>query len=213
MDRKNIFSRTSLIFMAVMLIFGYTYFDNAQALAQRSRSNSSRGNGGVPRGTEMKLRLNTDIDTSKSKGGDRFSAVVLSPSKYADATVNGHIASIKQSGKLKGQTVLKMVFDSIRLQDGNYPLQGDLVKVYGEKSAKNVDDEGNVKSGGRGSSTVKRSAGGAAVGAILGGVLGGGKGAAIGAAAGAGAGAGSNVARGADKIKIESGTEMLIRSR
>ena len=53
---------------------------------------------------------------------------------------------------------------------------------------------------------------GGAAGAIIGGVAGGGKGAAIGAGIGAGAGAGSNVIRGSNQIKLESGTEMLIRT-
>src|SRR5918996_2932613 len=72
----------------------------------------------IPNGTEMKIRLEEEIDTKKSRDGDRFTATVLSPSKYADATVEGHIAKIDESGKLTGKTELALSFDRIRLRNG-----------------------------------------------------------------------------------------------
>ena len=60
-------------------------------------------------------------------------------------------------------------------------MAAQVVKVYGEDSAKEVDEEGNVKSGSKGKTTAVRTGGGAALGAIVGGIAGGGKGAAIGA--------------------------------
>jgi hypothetical protein len=167
----------------------------------------------IPTGTEMKIRLETTIDTKESKDGDRFTATVLSPSKYADATIEGHIAKIDKSGKVTGKTELALAFDRIRLTNGqSATMAAQVVKVYGEDSAKEVDEEGNVKSGSQGKTTAVRSGGGAALGAIIGGIAGGGKGAAIGAAAGAGVGAGSVLIQGSKKVKLESGTEILIKT-
>jgi hypothetical protein len=167
----------------------------------------------IPKGTEMKIRLENDIDTKESKDGDQFTAIVLTPSRYADATIQGHIAKIDKSGKLSGKTELALSFDRIRLKNGdNATIAAQVVKVYGEDSAKEVDEEGNVKSGSKGKTTAVRTGGGAALGAIIGGIAGGGKGAAIGAGIGAAAGAGSTYIQGSNKVKLESGTEILIRT-
>jgi hypothetical protein len=105
----------------------------------------------IPNGTEIKIRLDDEIDTKKSRDGDRFTATVLSPSKYADATVEGHIAKIDESGKLTGKTELALSFDRIRLRNGQSGrMAAQVVKVYGEDSVKEVDEEGNVKSGSKG---------------------------------------------------------------
>jgi hypothetical protein len=167
----------------------------------------------IPRGTEIKVRLEDEIDSKKSRDGDRFTATVLSPRNYADATIEGHIAKIDESGKLSGKTELSLTFDRIRLRNGESGrMAAQVVKVYGEDSVKEVDEEGNVKSGSKGKTTAVRTGGGAALGAIVGGIAGGGKGAAIGAAIGAGAGAASTAIQGSNKVKLDSGTEILIRT-
>jgi hypothetical protein len=167
----------------------------------------------IPTGTEIKIRLENEIDTKESRDGDRFTATVLTPSRYADATIEGHIAKINKSGKLSGKTELALSFDRIRLRNGEGGrMAAQVVKVYGEDSAKEVDEEGNVKSGSKGKTTAVRTGGGAALGAIVGGIAGGGKGAAIGAAVGAAAGAGSTYIQGSNKVKLDSGTEILIRT-
>lgn len=165
----------------------------------------------VPAGTQMKIRLEDTIDTKEARSGDRFKATVLTPARYDESVIEGHLASVKQSGKFKGRTSIVFVFDRIRYREGGTaPLRAQVVRVYGEDDAK-VDEEGRVESGKQGSKTTKRTVGGAVVGAVIGGVVGGGKGAAIGAAVGAGAGAGSVYIQGSKRLKLESGTEMLIR--
>lgn len=167
----------------------------------------------IPRGTEMKIRLEDTIDTKESKDGDRFTATVLTPALYADATVEGHVAKIDKSGKMSGKTELVLAFDRIKLRSGEtITMDAQVVKVYGEDSAKEVDEEGNIKSGSKTKTTAVRTGGGAAAGAVIGAIAGGGKGAAIGAAIGAAAGAGSTYIQGSNKVKLEPGTEMLIRT-
>ncbi len=165
----------------------------------------------IAKNTEIKIRLSSDVDTKTAQDGDKFTATVLEPSKVAGATIEGHIAAVKQSGKLKGKTALALTFDTITHPNGaSAPLAAQLVKVYDTESAKKVDTEGNIESGDKTKATMIRSGGGAAAGAVLGGIAGGGKGAAIGAILGAVAGGASTYIQGANTIKLERGTEILI---
>ncbi len=177
-----------------------------------SRS-SSRSQIIVPDGLQMKVRLTSPIDTRVNKSGDRFTAVVLDPSDYADAVIEGHIAQLNKSGKATGKTEVAFAFDSIRLSDGRSGrFAAQVEKVYQSETVKTVDEEGNVETGNRTKDTATRGVGGAALGAIIGGIAGGGKGAAIGAAIGAGVGVGSVFVQGGKDLILEPGTEILLRS-
>ncbi len=210
---------TAHLMIAALLLAALGFAESTEAQTRKKRRTVRRAATAapaafhVPVGTDLKIRLETEVNTKESKNGDTFTATVLTPSKYEGATVYGHVAAIKQSGKFKGQTALALEFDKITLTSGESAnMAAQVSRVYGEKSAKDVDEEGNVKSGGQGSTTVKRSAGGAAIGAVIGAIAGGGKGAAIGAAVGGAAGAGSVFITGTNKVKLERGTEILIRT-
>jgi hypothetical protein len=167
----------------------------------------------VPDGISMKIRLNTEISTKTNREGDKFTAVVLDPSDFAEAIVEGHIAALNKSGKATGKTELSLAFDTIRLRDGRGSrIAGQVEKVYQSESVKTVDEEGNVETGSRGKDTATRGVAGGALGAIIGGIAGGGKGAAIGAILGAGVGAGSVLVQDGKNLILEPGTEILIRT-
>jgi hypothetical protein len=163
----------------------------------------------VPVGTNLKVRLNETLSSKESRAGDKFTATVMDPVRFNEATVHGHIRSIVKSGKVKGRTTMNLNFDSIDLTDGKHGvLHGYITKVYGSKSS--TDNEGGVQSESRGNQTVKRTGIGATAGAIIGGLAGGGKGAAIGLLLGGAGGAGSLAINGSKELKLESGTEMLV---
>jgi hypothetical protein len=167
----------------------------------------------VPDGIQMKIRLNTEISTKTNREGDKFTAVVLDPSDFAEATVEGHIAALNKSGKATGKTELSLAFDTIRLRDGRGSrFAGQVEKVYQSESVKTVDEEGNVETGSRGKDTATRGVAGGALGAIIGGIAGGGKGAVIGGILGAGVGAGSVLVQDGKNLILEPGTEILIRT-
>jgi hypothetical protein len=185
---------------------------NLTADAQTRRTRRRTTTTLVPAGTQLRIRLNDTLSSKESRVGDRFTATVVNPARYEEATVNGHVRSIIKSGRVEGRTTMNLIFDSIRLRDGRTgPLRAEVVRVYDSDSAKKVDEEGGVQSGGRGKQTLKRSGIGAAAGAVIGAIAGGGKGAAIGLIVGGAAGAGSIAVQGSKELKIESGTEMLIR--
>ena len=179
----------------------------------RDRQTQSRRAISIPDGTQMKIRLTTQINTKNNKAGDKFTAVVVDPADYSEALVEGHIAKLNKSGKASGKTELALAFDSISMRDGRSGrLDAQVEKVYQSESVKTVDEEGNVQSSSRSKDTAVRGVGGAALGAIIGGIAGGGKGAAIGAAVGAGAGMGSVFIDGGKEMILEPGTEILIRT-
>jgi hypothetical protein len=160
-------------------------------------------------GTNLKVRLNDTLTSKESRAGDKFTATVIDPVRFNEATVHGHIRSIVQSGKVKGRTTMNLAFDSIDLPDGKHDvLHGYVTKVYGAKGT--ADNEGGVQSESRGNQTLKRAGIGATAGAIIGGLAGGGKGAAIGLILGGAGGAGSLAINGSKELKLESGTEMLV---
>jgi hypothetical protein len=165
----------------------------------------------VPVGTNLKVRLNETLSSKESRAGDKFTAAVLDPVRFNEGTVHGHIRSIVKSGKVTGRTTMNLAFDSIDLTDGRHgTLHGYVIKVYGSNAAQ-TDEEGGVQSKSRGNQTLKRSGIGATAGAIIGGIAGGGKGAAIGLILGGAGGASSLAIKGSKELKLESGTEMLVR--
>ncbi len=165
----------------------------------------------VPDGTSLKIRLEETLSSKESRVGDRFTATVLDPVRFNEATVTGHISSIQKSGKIKGRTSMNLAFDSVRLSEGRSgTLHGYVTRVYGS-GAGQADTEGGIESGSRTKQTVKRGAIGAGAGAVLGAIVGGGKGAAIGLILGGAGGAGSLAVQGSKELKLESGTELLVR--
>jgi outer membrane lipoprotein SlyB len=167
----------------------------------------------VPGDLDMKLRLTSKIDTSTSRVGDNFTAVVVDPSEYEGATVVGHISKLNRSGRVSGKTELAIEFDSITLKDGRQaPFSADLERVYESENVKKVDEEGNVETSSRTKDSQVRGGVGAAAGAILGGIAGGGKGAVLGAIIGGAAGVGTVAIEGNKDLILDSGTEMLVKT-
>ncbi len=165
----------------------------------------------VPVGTSLKIRLEETLSSKDSRVGDTFTAIVTDPNRFDGATVRGHISSIQKSGKIKGRTSMNLAFNSIELTDGRKStLRGYVTRVYGNDGGR-ADNEGGVESGSRTNQTIKRAGIGAAAGAIIGAIAGGGKGAGIGLILGGAGGAGSLAIQGSKELKLEAGTELLVR--
>ncbi|HEV7398501.1 MAG TPA: hypothetical protein VGN86_18455 [Pyrinomonadaceae bacterium] len=199
-----------LVGIVTVALFAIPMLVSAQTKPSMRRGKSKVVKPLVPVGTNLKVRLDDTLSSKQSRVGDRFTTTVVDPSRFDEATVNGHISSIKKSGKVKGRTSINLAFDSIRLRDGRSgTLHGYVTKVYGSGSGQ-ADNEGGIESGSRGKQTVKRTAIGGGAGAVLGAIIGGGKGAGIGLLIGGAGGAGSLAVKGSKELKLESGTEMLV---
>jgi hypothetical protein len=168
----------------------------------------------VPDGTMLNATLDTDLSTQTANTGDRFTMTINSPSQFAGAVIEGHIADITRSGRITGRSTMSLNFDDIRMPDGRtYQFAGFLDTVTtANGETVNVDNEGTVRDRNQTTQTEERAAIGTAVGAIIGAIAGGGRGAAIGAVLGAGAGAGSVYVQGRNDLNMMRGTSVTIRA-
>ena len=168
----------------------------------------------VPDGALITGRLNDDLDTTRTRAGDRFTLTVTSPD-YPGAIIEGHVVDVNRSGRVTGRAELALAFDSIRMRDGRTArFEGTLDSVRAANGENvRVDAEGTVKDdSSQTNRTVTRTAVGSAIGAVIGAIAGGGKGAAVGAVVGGGAGAGSVFVHGRNDLQLRSGTEITIRA-
>jgi hypothetical protein len=173
---------------------------------------ASTANFAIPDDTALRIRLDDTLTSVDSKVGDPFSATVVDQDEYRNARVYGHVAQIEMSGKIKGHTSMVLRFDRLVMSDGRRaPIHAEIVELYHAPSGEKVDVEGAIESGGRGRKTVEHTAIGAGAGALLGGIFGGGKGAGIGSIIGGVGGLGTTAFHGHQKIKLDSGQEILIR--
>jgi hypothetical protein len=166
----------------------------------------------IPNGTRLTARLDSNISTRASQSVDRFTMTVTSPYQYNGAVIDGHIENASSSGRLSGRANVTMVFDSVRMPNGqSYPFAGlvDSVRALNGDTV-TVNNEGTIRDTNQTTKTATRAGIGAVLGAIIGAVAGGGEGAAIGATVGAGAGAGSVLIQGRDNIELAQGSEFSI---
>ncbi len=166
----------------------------------------------VPQYTSLRIRMDDTLTSRDSMVGDPFSATVLDQGEYQEARVYGTIQSITQSGHIKGNTQMVLVFNRLVMPDGRRArIAAEIIRLYHAPSGEFVDVEGAIESSGRGKKSLVRTGIGAGAGALLGGIFGGGKGAGIGSIAGGLFGLGTTAFTGPQEIKLDRGLEMLIR--
>jgi hypothetical protein len=167
----------------------------------------------VPNDTLFLIRLKETISSKHSKVGERFTATVVSPKAYRGAVIIGEVSYINKSDRVEGKVELGLSFYRIQLRDGRVArFNTELLEVRQSEKVRVVDEEGYIHSGSRGRQAIKRASLGAAGGGVLGGLIGGRKGVAIGLIIGAGVSAGSLIVDGSKELKLERGTQMLIRT-
>ena len=86
-------------------------------LAVTGLSNAAR----IPTGTQIPIRLTTEINTATAKIGDAFQALVIAPvvvdgrvAMSAGATLSGHVKEVTAAVNPDDQAVLTLSFDEIR---------------------------------------------------------------------------------------------------
>lgn len=152
----------------------------------------------LPAGTDVRVRLDSDLGSKISHAGDSFTATVAN-----DVTSNGQVViprgaqaegtviDAKALGHFKGGAVLSIRLERISTRWGSYPVATSTIS-RAEK--------------GKGKRTALFAGGGAGLGALIGGLAGGGKGAAIGALAGGGAGTAGGALTGNKEIFLPAET-------
>jgi hypothetical protein len=157
----------------------------------------------LPVGTEIHVVLDHAIASNQSKSGDDFEATSASPIQ-ADgksvvtkgARVRGRVVEARESGRLKGTSLLTLTLVSVEVDGKLYDIETNSVSRSG---------------GGHTKRNTAMIGGGAGAGAVIGAIAGGGKGAAIGAAAGAGAGTAAAAATGKKEITLPAETPLQFK--
>jgi hypothetical protein len=152
----------------------------------------------IPRGSVLRVRIDTALDTRRNRAGDQFHAGLAAPVLVRGSAVlprgtefTGHITQSDASGRLKGRAVIAITLDSFRLKGQEYRIHtGSVERLSAAHKKRNLGFIG----------------GGTGLGAALGAIAGGGKGALIGAAAGAAAG----TAGAAAKLEVGIGAESVL---
>jgi len=161
----------------------------------------------LPVGTEISIRAEETIDSSKGSEGQTYAAEVTKDVLDADGAVvipdgsNAKIVikSASKGGRFTGESDLVLDLRAVSVEGQEYLIGTSDLEKRGKE----------------GVGTNKRTAiftgGGAAIGAIIGAIAGGGKGAAIGAASGAGAGALTQVLTKGSSIRVPAETILTFK--
>lgn len=171
----------------------------------------------IPPQIKLSLQLLSPISTATSQKGDKFTCKVLTPAEFAGAIVEGHVRSVKRSGKADKESKIDLAFDRVTMLDGSTAtFNATVIEVFDVANARDqgrADNEGTVRNKSKTVKTsIKRAATGALIGALVGGVVAGGQGAAVGAAIGASIGVTTTLAtKGAD-LEFPTGTEFTVET-
>src|SRR5712691_5077485 len=161
----------------------------------------------IPAGTEISVRNDETIESSKASDGQTYAAEVTEDVRDA----NGAVVIPRGAN---AQLVIKSVSSGGRIH-GASDLVVDLKSVSVDGQLYAVDASDFRKEGSDGIGANKRTGeyvgGGAALGAVIGAIAGQGKGAALGAASGAGAGALTEILTKGGSVKIPAETLMTFK--
>ncbi len=128
----------------------------------------------VPPGSTLHVKLGTTITSKTNKAGDTFTGEIVQPvianGKTVipqGSTVNGHIAFLKPSGRIRGKAQMRVVLDSIITPDDQtVKLSSTLAGSHGGVCGNTAnDEEGTIVGCGK---SKKDAAKDAAIGGAMG---------------------------------------------
>lgn len=169
----------------------------------------------IPVDTELIVELLSDINTERSKEGDKFQARVISPYEFSGAIIEGRISKIQTPGRIKRRSEVLLSFDRIVLTDnrwGNFnALLTEVLPIKGDNVSR-VDVEGVIEGKGSIKSDSIKVAATTGTGLVVGAITGGPVGAAVGASVGAAFGVGVVVIERGKHIRLNKDQQLRIRS-
>jgi hypothetical protein len=112
----------------------------------------------IPAGSLLRVRLQSTLTSKTNKTGDPFTGMVTQPvvAEGKDliptgSTVEGHVAFVKDSGRVKGVAQMRLVLDDVITPDDvKLALPAGLDEMNGGACAKTTgDDEGTIRGCGK----------------------------------------------------------------
>lgn len=193
--------------------------DKAPVLTTRTETTNSAISGetpiSIPSDTELIVELLDDVNTDRSREGDRFKARVVSPNEINGAIIEGRISKIIKPGKIKRRAEILLSFDRLVLTENRWSnFNAILTEVLPRKgdNVKRVDSEGTVE----GKRTWKEDSikigASTGTGLVVGAIAGGPVGAAVGAGVGAAFGVGAVVVERGKHIRLDKDQQLRIKS-
>jgi hypothetical protein len=154
----------------------------------------------IPAGTEIDVRLSTNLNSGTAKVEDRFEGTTLVDLMIdgrnlvpAGSVVRGVVSSVEPGTRTNRTSRMTVTFDQLTVSGRDYPIRGTVTEA--------IQGEGIKGEAGR-------TAAGAGVGAIIGGILGGFKGALAGILIGGG---GTIAATEGKEVDLPQGTVLRMR--
>jgi hypothetical protein len=171
----------------------------------------------IAAGTTVETTLTTLLTSKTSDEGDPFSAEIVEPIFSggeqiipAGSTLEGHVAFVKEPGRVKGKGQMRLVADRIVTQDGvEFPLSAGLESGKGTDGAKVTGEEGTIQGPGKSVKDAAKESGiDAGIGAGVGAIADGGTGALYGLGAGAITGIIHTLAKKHKDLVLPQGTDL-----
>ena len=163
-------------------------------------SDRRSGDSAIPVGTEVDVRLQTELTSDTAQVEDRFEATtvvdlyegsrLLIP---AGSVMRGIISSVDRASRTDRKGSLTVSFDQVTVNGRAYPMRGTVTQALESEGIKGE---------------IGRIGAGSAVGAIIGGIIGGVKGALLGVLIGGG---GTMVATEGKDVHLPAGTILRVR--
>jgi len=163
-------------------------------------SDRRSGDSAIPVGTEVDVRLQTELTSDTAQVEDRFEATtvvdlhegnrLLIP---AGSMMRGIISSVDRASRTDRKGSLTVSFDQVTVNGRSYPMRGTVTQALESEGIKGE---------------IGRIGAGSAVGAIIGGIIGGVKGALLGVLIGGG---GTMVATEGKDVHLPAGTILRVR--
>ena len=183
---------------------GGTYPASSGSVERDTRTGTSgerrTGDSAIPSGTEVDVRLQSELTSDTAQVEDRFEATtvvdlyegnrVLIP---AGSMMRGVVSSVDRASRTDRKGSLTVSFDQVTINGRTYPMRGTVTQAL---------ESGGIKE------EIGRIGAGSAVGAIIGGIIGGVKGALIGVLIGGG---GTMVATEGKDVHLPAGTVLRVR--
>ncbi|HEV2396915.1 MAG TPA: hypothetical protein VGS27_08240 [Candidatus Sulfotelmatobacter sp.] len=174
-----------------------------------------QGNGSVPAGTALMVRLQTTLATFSNRVGDPFRASITQPVVVngqtlipAGATVEGRVTKVAEPRRISGKPTIGILPEAVIMPSGErYYLDATLTDT--NIPGTDVNNEGQFKGSAHDRRDTIEQGGGAAGGMVIGGLVGGPVGVLVGGAIGGGAATGHWLAKHRSAI-LPIGTQLTL---
>ncbi|MCW5959566.1 MAG: hypothetical protein KIS76_05340 [Pyrinomonadaceae bacterium] len=169
----------------------------------------------IPANTELVVELQNEITTDTSREGDKFTAIVVSPSEISGAVIEGRVDKIRKPGRIKRRAEILLSFDRIILAEDRWSnfnaIVTDVLPSKGD-NVKRVDMEGTVEGDRPYKDDAVKIGAATGTGLIVGAIAAGPVGAGVGAAVGAAFGVGAVVVDRGEHINLRPNQQIRIKS-